>query len=321
MMRLFTKDWFQYLVATVVILGITGVMLMLSSNQPNTSNIISAYQHEDYALPFKINNPTNTYFAPKDFKEISGLTHSTDDLFYIVDDDHGDLFYYDLKSEKIIKEVDFGKNDDYEGVTLNDEYIFIVKSNGDIFFIDKNTGKVDKVETYLSKRNNIEGICYDTSSNSLLLACKGKPENKGFSPGTRCVYQFDLSSRKLKEQPFLQIVVKDEMKNLKALNLNYNFVTKINYNTRITRYSPSGIDIDPITGDIYIVSNRGKLLTVFDKEKNLKGVYFLSEKIFGQPEGLTFDENGNLYISNEARSTKANILQFERLDKIVKPKL
>ena len=53
-------------------------------------------------------------------------------------------------------------------------------------------------------------------------------------------------------------------------------------------------------------------LNVLRKE-NCKKVYDLNYSHFQQPEGISFDINGDLYISNEAKGGKANILKFNYL--------
>ena len=45
----------------------------------------------------------------------------------------------------------------------------------------------------------------------------------------------------------------------------------------------------------------------------LQKVYSLNYSHFQQPEGISFDINGDLYISNEAKGGKANILNFNYL--------
>ena len=45
----------------------------------------------------------------------------------------------------------------------------------------------------------------------------------------------------------------------------------------------------------------------------IKNVYQLDPAIFHHPEGIAFDEQSNLYISNEGDETQnGNILKFER---------
>jgi len=76
-----------------------------------------------------------------------------------------------------------------------------------------------------------------------------------------------------------------------------------NYNKNNPEFSlgPSGIAVDPINNDIYVISSVGKVMLVFDHTAKLKDIIKLQKSIFVQPEGISFDSKGNLYISNEGK--------------------
>jgi uncharacterized protein YjiK len=76
-------------------------------------------------------------------------------------------------------------------------------------------------------------------------------------------------------------------------------------------FRPSALTKDPLTGDWYILSAVNKLLVVADKSWKVKGAYPLNTHTFNQPEGIAFDNDGNLYISNEGDGfIDGNILKF-----------
>ena len=78
-------------------------------------------------------------------------------------------------------------------------------------------------------------------------------------------------------------------------------------------FSPSGIAIQPQTKNIYILSSVGKILLVLDKlGKKILTIQALEKKITKQPEGITFDKKGTLYISSEGRSGKGRIFHFKK---------
>jgi uncharacterized protein YjiK len=56
----------------------------------------------------------------------------------------------------------------------------------------------------------------------------------------------------------------------------------------------------------------GNKLAIFNTNQQLIEVHELNPSVFGQPEGIFFDNYGNLYISNEKNTGPANILKFER---------
>jgi len=77
------------------------------------------------------------------------------------------------------------------------------------------------------------------------------------------------------------------------------------------KFQPSAIAIHPFTGNIYLLSNIGRILVVYSGDGELLDVVYLSKDIFSQPEGMCFDKEGDLYISNEANGLGARILCFD----------
>jgi uncharacterized protein YjiK len=77
---------------------------------------------------------------------------------------------------------------------------------------------------------------------------------------------------------------------------------------------PSGVAIDPLTKDVYVIASVGNIMVVINRESEIKQIELLKEKTFKQPEGICFDKQGNLYISSEGRGGKAVIASFTRKD-------
>lgn len=258
---------------------------------------ISTKKSTQYNYSFnkpKILELTNT------LKEISGLSFY-DNAIYTHNDEDGILFKINPKSGAIEEKVKFSKDADYEGIeVLNNQAIF-VKNNGDILFYNLSSKKIVKEKTKLNAENNVEGLCA-INSNELLLACKGKTL-KGKSEKEKDIYSFNISSKKLKKQPFLTI--KDN-KIIKFLNGK----TKKKLKNRAIEFSPSGIAIHPKTKDIYLISARGSTLIIFDQEKKMKDIIFLNDKQLPQPEGICFDNKANLYISTEVKKGAGKIYKY-----------
>ncbi len=74
----------------------------------------------------------------------------------------------------------------------------------------------------------------------------------------------------------------------------------------------SAITRHPVSRAWYILSSAEKLLVVADPEWKIQSVYELDGSTFNQPEGIAFDRDLNLYISNEGDEiSNGNILKFK----------
>ncbi|MCR6719600.1 MAG: SdiA-regulated domain-containing protein [Chitinophagaceae bacterium] len=78
------------------------------------------------------------------------------------------------------------------------------------------------------------------------------------------------------------------------------------------RFQPSALARHPVTGEWFILSSVNKLLVITDENWNVKSAWKLTPSRFRQPEGMAFDKDGNLFISNEGDEvTSGNVLEFK----------
>lgn len=266
----------------------------------------------DYDFAFDFERPSNSVKLPKDLKEISGLANwfQPDDVIAVQDED-GKLFIVNTQTGNVKSEFKFGKDRDYEGISRVDSTIFVLERDGDIHRINYRPGEddldSDKIETDFSYRNDTEGICYDSMTNSLLIVPKAQelnPQEKDYRHG---VYAVDLETGEMEPQPRFFV---DEFA-----------IGEVVYG-KSSPYSmkPSGVAVDPLTGDIYVIASVGNILVVIDRESHIKHIELLKEKTLTQPEGIAFNARGDLFISSEGRGGKGVIVTFRRNDKKGGPK-
>ncbi len=114
------------------------------------------------------------------------------------------------------------------------------------------------------------------------------------------VVDLDLEDRGAK---FLNDITADEDGNLYVSDMTSNVIFKIETknDNAVSEHrkgneleQPNGLAIDPKTGDLVIAAWRGKIL-VLDEEGNLKPYV---DKEFVAPDGIDFDDEGNLYVSS-----------------------
>ena len=59
-----------------------------------------------------------------------------------------------------------------------------------------------------------------------------------------------------------------------------------------------------------MTSSVKKILMIFNEAGEIFHLEKLDKKIHPQPEGMTFDKDGTLYIANEGKSGKGSISRF-----------
>jgi len=77
------------------------------------------------------------------------------------------------------------------------------------------------------------------------------------------------------------------------------------------KFHPSCLSRNPVTGEWYIISAVNRILIVLDEQWRIRNHYPLDAATFKQPEGITFDAAGDLFISNEGQEGDANLLFFK----------
>ena len=73
-------------------------------------------------------------------------------------------------------------------------------------------------------------------------------------------------------------------------------------------FRPSALAKDPKTSEWYVIASINKILLGLDAEWNDIEAIKLDKKVFPQPEGMVFDRDGDLLISNEGGKTGAGTI-------------
>lgn len=268
---------------------------------PSESDGISATKPVP-AGSYDLSKPARQWTLGKELKEISGLAWIDNEHLLAIEDLHPILYFLKLGPNAIIeKKVAFGpvsdKKFDVEDVAIANQTVYALWSHGAIYKIENWKGNpvVKKIQTFLSKENNTEGLAYDPVSGNLLVACKNDAAVEDEKKSTRSVFAFNLKSETLQTTPYFLIHKKDFKKLGDKPDLN-----------------PSAIAVHPITHDIYILSTRGtKCLAQYSHEGVLKNVQLIDKTEMVQPEGMCFAPDGTLFISTEGKhGTPAAIFQF-----------
>lgn len=236
---------------------------------------------------------------PKELAEISGLSYMDGQRFASVQDELGKIFIYNVSSSSVEKEISFGAAGDYEGLAMVDENIWVLRTDGKLVEVSNMNAvkpSVKEYSTHLTTKQDPEGLCYDKKNNRLLIAIKGA------EPGTenyKGIYAFDLNSKRMDQQPVFKIDLQNKVFGNGSDKKKKNMI------------NPSDISIHPVSGDMYIIDGRNPQLLITDASGNIKNLYKLNSNDFAQPEGITFNPAGDLFISNEGTRQPGNIVQVK----------
>ncbi|MEM6734733.1 MAG: SdiA-regulated domain-containing protein [Bacteroidota bacterium] len=262
---------------------------------------------EDQEIFYELKSPEEKLYLPYVLQEISGLSWKYDSTLLAVDDETGKVFEYGMEEQDIVHSIHFYRGDDFEGVELVGSDIYILRSDGDLFKVDYTSSKKTtawKIETALGKMNDTEGLGYDPISNNLIIACKEKGGLDDEKIKGRAFYSFDLSSNKLDENPLFTIRKKD-------LDAFWEANKGFDYDEDRIKFKPSAIAFHPISKNYYILASVGKMILVVDRKGIIKATYPIYPRILGQPEGLAFSKNGDMYISSEGEGDRGYIVRFK----------
>ncbi len=249
---------------------------------------------------YDLENP-DKFFMPESLLEISGITFykGNSDTVYAIQDEQGRFFRvpWGVKKQTNAK---FGKQSDYEDVTIVNERVLILKSNGSLFsfpFAEAVYEEIDSVQEWkqLLPKGEYEGMYGDEATGKVYVICKNCPED---------------DSKNLVSGYIIQ--VGDSIYQTGTFQVDVNKIKT--FTGKVKRgFRPSALAKNPVTSEWFILSAVNKLLVVTDSNWSIKEASFLNGNIFNQPEGIAFDKKGNLYISNEGDDlSQGNILKFAR---------
>jgi len=257
---------------------------------------------------YAIATPHARLTLPKELVEISGLTDVSNTEVACVQDELGVIFVLELETGRILRQIPFGDPGDYEGLTRVGEVYYVLRSDGVLFEVSathSDQPKVFSIELGLRTADN-EGLCADPFAPRLLVSSKSRPGKSEAMRRMQALFEFDLASRSLAEQPAVRLELDD------VFDGHPKTREKRGGRLRVvpSRFLPSSVAVHPQTGRIFMLSAVAGNLAVFDRTGKLLGQHPLERSLFPQPEGLTFLPNGELVISNEGGSGRATLLRF-----------
>jgi uncharacterized protein YjiK len=238
---------------------------------------------------------------PDALHEISGMTfrNGQHDTLYAEQDEEGKVFFLHLGDPKA-EHVKFGKKGDYEDMAIIADQVIVLRSDGILFsfpFSEIHSGEITDTKEWdgLLPQGEFEGLYADNKTSRLYVLCK---------------HCSDDETTKAIETYMIQMQPDGSFKQAGTGTINVKSIEKLGNEDKI-KFHPSAFAKNPRTDQWFILSSVNKLLVIADNEWIVKDVYHLDPARFRQPEGICFDNDNNLYISNEGDDlSEGNVLKF-----------
>jgi hypothetical protein len=264
---------------------------------------------QENPFPYDLSKPI-ALTLPDTLKEISGITQIDSVTVACIQDENGIIFIYSIKERAIKKQIVFHSNGDYEGITRIKDTLYVLRSDGVLFEITNYQSENRKVLSYATgiPASNNEGLCYDFNRKILLIGCKGKIAKGKENKDKRYIYGFDLVKKSLIQTPEYTFNVNNILRT--SDNLPQRVNKKTGHSIPALKFQTSAICIHPYTSELYLLCASDHLIFIINKNGEINSVKPLDKLLFNKPEGITFLENGDMLITNEAQGKKANILRF-----------
>ncbi|NIG51863.1 SdiA-regulated domain-containing protein [Chitinophaga sp. Cy-1792] len=240
------------------------------------------------------------YRVRESMQEISGIVlHPDEHNIIAINDEEGYIYQIDVDATKAYPKWKFGKSGDYEDICRTDSGWFVLKSNGSLYRVhglftnDSLTTDHYKLRKRDGKQE-FEATYYDKAKNSIFMICKNCEDDK--KEGVTSAFQFHLDSMTFDSVPAYQFSA-PEIAKLAGADIRF--------------FKPSAAAIHPLEHRLYILASVNQLLVIADLDGHVQEAHNLRHRLFRQPEGIGFADNGDMYISNEGGyDGVANILKF-----------
>lgn len=259
---------------------------------------------------YDLNHPV-VYNMHKSLIEISGIAfdNSNNDTVFAEQDEEGAVYMLHLNNKmKYLGKSVFRTHGDFEDITICNNQVIMLQSDGTMFIFPLNevdSKKINSVQKWegLLPPGEYESIYANDQSNKVYVLCKNCKIDRQSGFNQISGYIFTLGSSGL-----LQFAG------------NFNIQSKEiarHAGVPSIRFKSSAITYNKWTSEWYILSSVNKMLVITNDKWRVKNVYHLDPRLYIQPEGITFDNRRNLYISSEGSKIKPGTISkiFYHLEK------
>ncbi|HJU90819.1 MAG TPA: hypothetical protein VJ672_15625 [Gemmatimonadaceae bacterium] len=236
---------------------------------------------------------------PPTLREISDLAVTPDGRVLAIQDEAGVVSQLDVRRGTIVKSFALGPPavlDDFEGLTVAGDRIYLLNSFGILYETREGAsgGSVAyrRYDTGLRRQCEMEGLTYDATTRSLLIACK-VPHAKTLR-GTVTLYRWSLDTKALATPSRVAASISDATRGLKG-----------------KAYHPTAITRVPATANFVLLARQG-IVTEITPAGAVLGTRALEQRLHPQPEGIAFLGDTLLLVSDEGGKGFGSLTLYSR---------
>jgi len=240
-------------------------------------------------------NAVARWVMPRDLDELSGVALTRDGRLLAHGDQRAHISEIDYRRGVVTKQFVVGRptiKADFEAITVADGLVFLLASNGTLYEFREgaNGERVDYTtpDTRLGNECEGEGLAFDSTLNSLLLACKNVGTKHLRDHLVIYRWKLDGSGHRLSR---MTVPLKGILKALGEKDLH-----------------PSDIAVDPLTGNYVLITNEKAIVDI-----TRDGQLVFARKLPGdhdQPESVAITRDSILIIGDEAKHRPAVITLY-----------
>lgn len=237
---------------------------------------------------------------PPLLNEISGLARAGKDSVFAHNDEHAIIFEIVLKDGRIRRAFALGEptiEGDFEGIAVQGGLIYLITSDGLIYAAEpgKHRQRVDfaTYDSGVGPRCEIEGLSKSPHAGELLILCK---RFRSQDDDDRLeIYRWEVGTDHALDEPLLSLPLD-------------RFLPRQDR----ARFSPSGLEWDPVKQRLMIVSARGNWLVTMRPDGSDIKRQKLNGRSHPKTEGITLLGGDRLVLADEGSTTRRGRLATYR---------
>ncbi|MBL7965213.1 MAG: SdiA-regulated domain-containing protein [Flavobacteriales bacterium] len=243
--------------------------------------------------------------------ELSALTDVDSSTVAFVQDELATIFHFSMRTGKVERTLPFGAPGDMEGLTRVGVEYFALRSDGLIYRLREESGRLITLDTIrLNVPNrNIEGLGYDERYQRILISPKDIA--KGPDHDERLLYAMDARAPNGRTEVVLRLDLNDLVAQAKARGVALPLrITPKGVTVPGLKLRYSSVALHPFTDHYYLLSAVDRTLLVVDRKGVLVDLKQLDATLLPKPEGITFLPSGDLVLSSEGKGSPPVIVRY-----------